>query len=89
MAGSAFVGGVKGVKSDISSVRGETNGSGVGGSDNSSIGEGRKGADAMGTLSDPMYTRIDTEVVHKPMNGTANGGTTGYGSGYGRTFGRK
>lgn len=73
-------------KSDIHSVCGAGE-SGVGGSDTSSVGgEGRKGASGHGMLDDPSYTRIDAQVLSKPMNGMATGGKTGYASGDGRTF---
>jgi hypothetical protein len=72
---------------DINATRGSDNGAGISGSQNSAIGgAGRKGASGEGSLADPMYTRIDSEVVGRGMNGMATGGTTGYDSGFGRTF---
>jgi hypothetical protein len=69
------------------SVRKGENTAGISGTDTSAIGgEGRRGGDGYGQLANPMYTRIDGEVLSKPMNGMATGGKLGYVSGMGRTF---
>lgn len=73
--------------SDINATRGADNGAGISGSQNSAIGgAGRKGASGEGSLADPSYTRIDTEIVGKGKNGMATGGQMGVNSGSGRTF---
>lgn len=78
---------LSGAMSDIRSTRGNENTAGISGSDASAIGlMGRRGGDAYGRLADPMYTRIDAEVVHKAMNGMASGAQMGFDSGSGRTF---
>lgn len=74
--------------SEIRSTRGSENNAGISGSDTSAIGgAGRKGASGHGSLDEPMWTRIDSQVMSKSLNGMATGGVTGYDFGYGRTFG--
>lgn len=88
MAGQSAGRSTSSTMSDINATRGSDNGAGISGSENSSIGgAGRKGGSGEGGLSDPMYTRIDSEVVGKGMNGMATGGQMGVNSGSGRTFG--
>ena len=88
MPGRAALLEVAGAKSDIRSMRGSENDAGISGTDTSRIGlMGRAGGDAYGALADPMYTRIDAEVVGKAMNGMATGAQMGFDSGSGRTFG--
>lgn len=78
---------LSGAMSDIRSTRGSENTAGISGSDTSPLGlMGRRGGDAYGQLADPMYTRIDAEVVMKGMNGMASGAQMGFDSGSGRTF---
>src|ERR1700722_5357736 len=87
MAGQSAGRSTSSTMSDINATRGTDNGAGISGSQNSAIGgTGRKGASGEGTLADPMYTRIDAEVVGKGMNGMADGGQMGVDSGFGRTF---
>ena len=87
MAGRAAMMDTSGALSDIRATRGANNGMGISGDATSAIGgEGRRGASGHGSLDNPSYTRIDTQVVNNPMNGIANGGKTGYVSGDGRTF---
>jgi hypothetical protein len=90
MPGRAALNDVSGAETDIRSTRmSGHNPAGISGSDTSAIGgEGRKGASGHGSLDEPPFTRIDTEVVGKPMNGLATGGQTGPDAGYGRTFKR-
>jgi hypothetical protein len=76
MPGRAALTDIAGVKSDIMSIQKGENPAGAGklvagGMEATSKigGEGRMGGDAYGSLTDPMYTRIDAEVV--------SGGATG------------
>jgi len=88
MPGRAALSGTSDAMSDIRGTRKGENTAGISGSDTSKLGlMGRAGGDAYGQLADPSYTRIDAEVVHKSMNGTADGAQMGYNSGSGRTFG--
>jgi hypothetical protein len=87
MPGRAALNSVDGAETDIRSAKKGDQGQGISGSQTSEIGgAGRKGMSGEGSLSDPMYTRIDGQVLSKPMNGMATGGNTGYVSGDGRTF---
>ena len=88
MAGRAAMTGTSDALADIHNTRmpGHNN-DGVSGTSTSEIGgPGRKGASGHGTLDEPRFTRIDAEVLGKPMNGLATGGQMGPDSGYGRTF---
>lgn len=68
-------------KSDIRSVRMWENDTGVAGSDTSEIGnDGRKGASGHGMLDDPMYTRIDANILSNPRPGLATTGEQGIGA---------
>jgi hypothetical protein len=88
MPGRAALSGTSDAMADIRATRKGENTAGISGSDTSKLGlMGRMGGDANGQLVDPAYTRIDAEVVHKGMNGTADGGQMGFESGSGRTFG--
>lgn len=89
MPGRAALLDIAAVRSQVSEINIGSNPAGAGdpvGEYSSIGGEGRKGSDAYGMLSDPSYTRIDAEVVGKGMNGMATGGKLGYNSGDGRTF---
>lgn len=78
---------LSGAMSDIRSTRAGENTAGISGSDTSPLGlMGRRGGDGYGQLADPMYTRIDGEVVNKGMNGMASGAQMWFNSGSGRTF---
>lgn len=87
MAGRSANMGVDGSMSDIRSTKKSDQGQGISGDQTSAIGgAGRMGMSGEGSLADPIYTRIDDQVVKKPMNENAEGGMTGYSFGFGRTF---
>jgi hypothetical protein len=87
MPGRAALNSVDGAMTDIRGTKKGDRGQGISGDQTSAIGgAGRMGMSGEGSLADPMYTRIDKEVIGKGMNGTATGGMTGYNSGDGRTF---
>jgi hypothetical protein len=81
MPGRAALSGIEAAKADIRSTRMHENDAGVSGSDTSEIGnDGRKGASGHGTLDDPMYLRIDAEILSKPRAGLATSGEQGIGA---------
>jgi hypothetical protein len=86
MPGRAALTGIDAAKADIASVRMNETPAGVGGTGEYSAigGAGRKGADGDGSLSEPMYTRIDAE---HSSEGMATKGEQGVGYGVGKTFG--
>lgn len=92
MAGRAAMTSIDAVLSDIRSVRLHENPAGVGAPDGETSaigGVGRKGADANGNLSEPMYTRIDEQLAGKNESAMATlKGEQHVGYGVGRTFGK-
>jgi hypothetical protein len=108
MPGRAALTDIAGVKADITSIQMGENPAGAGklaagGMEATSKigGEGRMGGDAYGSLTDPMYTRIDAEVVGNSTGAMATKGQAGIGGDgtlashkenemlAGRTFGSK
>jgi hypothetical protein len=89
MPGRAALTDVAGVKADIKSIQMGEAPSGAGdmtGEYSPIGGEGRKGADAYGSLAEAPRTRIDAEIVGHDQSGMAKKGEQGMGYGVGRTF---
>jgi len=87
MPGRAALTGIDAAKADIRSIQMDETPAGAGdmvGEYSAIGGAGRKGADAHGSLSEPMYTRIDAEYSSEGM---ATKGEQGVGYGVGKTFG--
>jgi hypothetical protein len=83
MPGRAALTDIAGVRADINSIQMTGNPAGAGDQigEYSEVGnDGRKGADAYGSLTDPSYLRVDAEIVMRPRGGMATDGEQGIGA---------
>ena len=83
MPGRAALTDIAGVLSDIKSIQMTGNPAGAADlqGEYSAIGnDGRMGSDAYGNLTDPMYTRIDAQIVGSTRPGLATVGEQGVGA---------
>ena len=83
MPGRAALSGIEAAKADIRSIQMDETPAGAGDmvGEYSPIGnDGRMGSDAYGQLKDPMYTRIDAELVGMEEPGLATKGEQGVGA---------